>query len=52
LELVEEGATHREIATMLHITQETARTHTRNIRRKLNAKSNRQLRRRSSPGQR
>jgi DNA-binding NarL/FixJ family response regulator len=37
------GHTHREIANTLHITSETVRSHTANIRRKLGVQRNRQL---------
>jgi DNA-binding NarL/FixJ family response regulator len=42
--LIAAGETHSEIAERLHITVETARSHTASIRRKLDASSNRELR--------
>jgi len=43
LELVARRRSHRRIAEALHISSETARTHTANIRRKLGVRSNRDL---------
>lgn len=38
-DLVHQGLIEKEIADELHISYETARTHTKNIRRKLNARN-------------
>lgn len=43
LKCIVEGRTHPEIASRLHITVETARSHTRHVRRKLEVRSNREL---------
>ena len=44
LELLQAGSANAEIATTLHVSVETVRTHARNIYRKLGVSSRRELR--------